>query len=51
MNTRASTKAKPPFTATSIEEVFGSMGYEGSALTLDQMDAAVRARAKRHRRV
>jgi AbrB family looped-hinge helix DNA binding protein len=39
-----------PFAATRVEDVFGSAGYRGRALSLAQMDAAVAAEAKKRRR-
>ena len=50
MDNREHAKAKPPFPLTAIEDVFGSMKYDGPVLSLDDMDAAIRARAKRRRR-
>lgn len=38
------------FPPTRIDEVFGSAGYRGPALSLAQMNAAVAAVAKKHRR-
>ncbi|OYW45952.1 MAG: AbrB family transcriptional regulator [Sphingomonadales bacterium 32-68-7] len=40
----------PLFAATTIEQVFGALGYTGKAKSLDQMDAAVRAEALRRAR-
>jgi len=39
-----------PFPPTRVDEVFGSAGYRGRALSLAQMDAAVAAEAKKRRR-
>lgn len=36
------------FTPTRIEEVFGSLRYSGAAKTIEEMDTAVLAEAKRH---
>jgi AbrB family looped-hinge helix DNA binding protein len=43
-------KAVPLFPATTIDEVVGILRYDGEALSLDDMDAAVAAEAKRHAR-
>lgn len=43
-------KSAPLFAATEIDEVFGSLGYDGPALSLEAMDAAVAAEAKRRAR-
>ncbi|QMW23148.1 AbrB/MazE/SpoVT family DNA-binding domain-containing protein [Sandaracinobacteroides saxicola] len=40
-------KAAPWFAPTTIEETFGCLPYEGEPLTLDQMDAAIVAEARR----
>ncbi|MGQ0510462.1 MAG: AbrB/MazE/SpoVT family DNA-binding domain-containing protein [Betaproteobacteria bacterium] len=39
-----------PFPPTRVDEVFGSAGYRGQALSLAQMDAAVADEAKKRRR-
>ena len=39
-----------PFPPTRVDEVFGSAGYRGPALSLAQMDAAIAAEAKKRRR-
>ncbi|MEK6243113.1 MAG: AbrB/MazE/SpoVT family DNA-binding domain-containing protein [Pseudomonadota bacterium] len=39
-----------PFPPTHVDEVFGSAGYRGPALSLAQMDAAITAEAKKRRR-
>jgi AbrB family looped-hinge helix DNA binding protein len=39
-----------PFPPTRVDDVFGSAGYRGRALSLAQMDAAVAAEAKKRRR-
>lgn len=39
-----------PFPATRLEEVFGCANYHGPAKTLEEMNAAVMAEAKRHTR-
>ncbi len=39
-----------PFPPTRVEDVFGSAGYRGQALSLAQMDAAVAVEAKKRRR-
>ena len=38
------------FPPTSIEEVFGSLAYAGKAKSIEEMDAAVAAEAKRRAR-
>ena len=43
-------KALPVFPETSLEDVFASMRYDGPALSLDDMDAAVLMEAKRRAR-
>jgi len=43
-------KPAPLFAPTSIDDVFGALGYEGPTLTLEDMDAAVAAEAKRRAR-
>ena len=40
-------KSAPLFPETTIDEVFGSMRYDGPPLSLDDMDAAVMREAKR----
>jgi AbrB family looped-hinge helix DNA binding protein len=37
----------PLFAETSVEAVFGSLAHDGPALSIEQMDAAVAAEAKR----
>lgn len=39
-------KAAPAFHETAIDAVFGSMRYSGTALSLDEMDAAIAKEAK-----
>ncbi len=39
----------PPFASTRIDEVFGMARYKGRRKTLAEMDAAVRAEARRRR--
>lgn len=43
-------KPVPIFAATTIDAVFGSLAYAGKAKTIEEMDAAVVAEAKRHAR-
>ena len=43
-------KARPIFPETTLDEVFGSMRYDGPALSLEDMDAAVMREAKRRAR-
>jgi len=43
-------KPAPAFPATTIDEVFGSLAHDGPALTIEDMDAAVAAEAKRRAR-
>ncbi|HEX2764864.1 MAG TPA: AbrB/MazE/SpoVT family DNA-binding domain-containing protein [Allosphingosinicella sp.] len=43
-------KAAPLFATTEIEEVFGSLRYAGPAKSLEEMDAAVAAEARRRAR-
>lgn len=43
-------KSAPLFPETTIDEVFGSMRYDGPPLSLDDMDAAVMREAKRRAR-
>ena len=38
------------FPETTLEDVVGCLGYKGKAKTLAEMDAAVAAEAKRHRK-
>jgi len=38
-----------PFAATTVDEVFACLRYKGKAKSLDEMDAAVLAEAKRRR--
>ncbi len=39
----------PPFVPTRVDEVFGMAHYKGRRKTLAEMDAAVRAEARRRR--
>ena len=43
-------KPAPVFPAAAVEAVFGSLAYKGAAKTLEEMDAAVAAEAKRRAR-
>ena len=43
-------KAVPLFPETSLDDVVGSLKYEGPALTIEDMDAAVTREAKRRAR-
>jgi AbrB family looped-hinge helix DNA binding protein len=43
-------KATPLFPETSVGEVFGSLRHDGPPLSLEAMDAAVSAEAKRRAR-
>ena len=43
-------RASPIFPETTLDEVFGSMRYDGPALSLEDMDAAVMREAKRRAR-
>ena len=43
-------RASPIFPETTLDEVFGSMRYNGPALSLEDMDAAVMREAKRRAR-
>ena len=43
-------KASPLFPPTTLDEVIGSMRYDGPALSLEDMDAAVMREAKRRAR-
>jgi AbrB family looped-hinge helix DNA binding protein len=43
-------KAAPLFPATTLDEVVGILRYHGKPLSLDEMDAAVVAEAKRRAR-
>ena len=43
-------KASPFFPETTLDEVFGSMRYDGPALSLEDMDAAVMREARRRAR-
>ncbi|MDR2239535.1 MAG: AbrB/MazE/SpoVT family DNA-binding domain-containing protein [Zoogloeaceae bacterium] len=43
-------KSAPLFPQSSVEAVFGSLAYKGTALSVDDMNAAVAAEAKRHAR-
>ena len=38
---------KPPFAPTTVEEVFGSATYNGPPKTLEEMEGAIAAEAKR----
>jgi AbrB family looped-hinge helix DNA binding protein len=41
-------KAATLFAPSSVENVFGSLAHKGKALSVDEMNAAVAAEAKRH---
>lgn len=43
-------KPVPIFASTTIDAVFGSLAYAGKAKTIEEMDAAVVAEAKRRAR-
>jgi AbrB family looped-hinge helix DNA binding protein len=43
-------KATPLFPESTVEEVFGSLRHEGPPLSLEDMDAAVAAEARRRAR-
>ena len=43
-------KAEPAFAPTTIDEVFGSLRYEGPAKSIDDMNAAITAEARRRAR-
>jgi len=43
-------RAAPLFAPTSIDDVFGSLAHSGPAITLEEMDAAIAAEAKRRAR-
>jgi AbrB family looped-hinge helix DNA binding protein len=43
-------KAAPLFAPTEIDAVCGSLGFGGEALTIEEMDAAVAAEARRRAR-
>jgi AbrB family looped-hinge helix DNA binding protein len=43
-------KAAPLFATTGIDAVFGSLGPVGKAKSIEEMDAAVTAEARRHAR-
>lgn len=43
-------KPAPAFPASTVEAVFGSLAYTGKAKTIEEMDAAVVAEAKRRAR-
>jgi AbrB family looped-hinge helix DNA binding protein len=43
-------KPAPLFAPTSIDAVFGSLAYDGPALTLEEMDAAIAGEARRRAR-
>lgn len=43
-------KPAPLFPPTNVDEVFGSLKWDGPALSIEDMDAAVMAEAKRRAR-
>ncbi len=43
-------KSTPVFAASSIDALFGSMRYEGPALSIDDMNAAIAQEAERRAR-
>ena len=43
-------RASPPFPPTTIDEVCGMLKYDGPALTIEEMDAAVTREARRRAR-
>jgi AbrB family looped-hinge helix DNA binding protein len=43
-------KPEPVFAATRIEAVFGSLAHAGKAKTVEEMDAAIAAEARRRAR-
>jgi len=43
-------KAAPLFAETSVEAVFGALAHDGPTVTVEAMDAAVAAEAKRRAR-
>lgn len=43
-------KSTPMFAASSIDALFGSMRYEGPALSIDDMNAAIAQEAERRAR-
>ena len=43
-------KSAPVFPATSVEGVFGALAFKGKAKTIEEMDAALAAEAKRRAR-
>ena len=43
-------RASPVFPPTTLDEVFGSMRYDGPTLSLEDMDAAVAREARRRAR-
>jgi AbrB family looped-hinge helix DNA binding protein len=43
-------KAAPVFAETSVDAMFGSLGFEGKAKSIEDMDAAIAAEAKRRAR-
>ena len=43
-------KAEPLFAPTEIEQVFGSLRFDGAAKSIEEMDAAVLAEGKRRAR-
>ncbi len=43
-------KAAPMFAETKVDVVFGSLGFEGTPKSIEEMDAAVAAEAKRRAR-
>jgi len=45
-----SLKPEPVFAPTALDAVFGSLKYEGPALSVEDMNAAITAEAKRRAR-
>lgn len=43
-------KSAPLFAPTKVDDVFGALGYDGRSLSLEEMDAAIAAEAKRRAR-
>ncbi len=43
-------KAAPMFAATSVDAMFGSLGFEGRPKSIEEMNAAIVAEAKRRAR-
>ena len=43
-------KAAPMFAETKVEAMFGSLGFEGKAKSIEEMHAAIAAEAKRRAR-